>query len=101
MKTRLSRISPGDIALFFGVISFAVSIPLVIFAFLVIAPGRTVNLKGFLSFTFTGSLEPIWLVLAYPLLNALADVIGGFITAWFYNIYARFFKGISIDLDQQ
>jgi hypothetical protein len=101
MKTRLSRMSPGDMGLLFGFIGFIVSIPIVIFAFFAIGPGRTVNLKGFFSLTFTGSLEPIWLVLAYPFLNAIAGVIAGFLTAWLYNLYARFFRGISIELDQQ
>jgi hypothetical protein len=87
--------------LLLGFAGFIFSIPTVIFAFTAIGPGRTVNLTGFFSLTFTGSPEPIWLMLAYPFLNAPAGVIVGFLTAWLYNLYARIFRGVSIELDQQ
>jgi hypothetical protein len=79
---------------------FIVSIPTLIFAFITIGPGHTVSLNGFLSYTFTGSLEPIGIVLAYPFLNAVAGVIGGFILGWLYNFYARHFDGISVELKE-
>ncbi len=98
MKTRLNRISPGDLGLLFGFTGFIVSIPIIVFALCTMGPGTTVTLKGFFSLTFKDSLEPIALILAYPFLNALAGLIGGFLVAWLYNFYARLFKGIAVDL---
>ena len=100
MKTRLSRILPGDLGFFLGFTGFVASIPIVIFAFTSIGPGRTVHLNGFFTLTFTGSLNPIGLVLAYPFLNALAGVIAGFLIAWLYNFSAQIFRGVSVDLNQ-
>ena len=71
----------------------------IIFAFTAIGPGRTVTLQGFFTFTFKSSLEPLSRVLAYPFLNALTGLIGGFLVAGLYNFDARLFRGVSIDLD--
>lgn len=101
MRTRLTRISPLDMALFSGFIGFIASIPMVIFAFAAIGPGRTVTLQGAFTLIFTNSLDPVGLVLAYPFLNAIAAVVAGFLTACLYNIYARRFRGIEVHLDQQ
>ena len=100
MKTRLLRISPGDMGLLLGFFGFILSIPTMIFAFVAIGPGRTVNLNGFMCYTFTDSIQPIWIVFAYPFFNALGGVIGGFLIGWLYNLYARHFEGVSIDLEQ-
>jgi hypothetical protein len=70
------RISPLELGWFLGIAGLIVSVPVVLFAFMAIGPGRTVGLNGFISLTFTGSLEPMVLVLAFALLNA----IGGFIS---------------------
>ena len=101
MNTRLKKISPGDLALLLGGFGFIASIPIVIFASLVIGPGRTVNLNGFVSLTFTDTLSPIFLVLAYPFMNAIAGMISGFIIAWLYNFLARFLGGVAIRLDDE
>jgi hypothetical protein len=76
MKTHLMRISPLELCWFLGIAGLIVSVPVVLFAFMATGPGRTMSLNGFISLTFTGSLEPMVLVLAFPLLNA----IGGFIS---------------------
>jgi len=100
MKTRLKRISPRDLGALLSVIGFLASIPIVIFAFIAIAPGRTVNLNGFISLSFTGSLSPIELVLAFPLLNGIAGGISGLIIAWLYNFLARFLGGVGIEIEE-
>lgn len=76
------------------------SIPIVIFVFTTIGSGRTAHLNGFFTLTFSGALDPIGLVLAYPSLNALAGVIAGFLTAWFFNLYARLSRGIAVEFNQ-
>ena len=97
MKTRLSRISPVGLGLYLGFIGFVISIPVVIFAFAAIAPGRTVNLTGFFSLTFTNELDT-GLVLIYHFLNTLAGVISGIVAGFLYNLYARLFGGIPVNL---
>ena len=99
MKTRLARISPGDLGLFLGTLGFLISIPAIIFACMAVGHGGTVSLNGFLSYTFTDSLPPIGIVLAYPFLNGLAGFIGGLILGWLYNFYARHFDGITVELE--
>lgn len=99
MKTRLTQISPGDSAQFLGFIGFVFSLPVVLFALAMIGPGKTVTLNGFTSFTFTNTIEPFWLLFAYPFLNALGGIITGFIFAWIYNFYARHFGGIAIEIE--
>jgi hypothetical protein len=101
MKTRLARISPGGLGLIFAFFGFVASFPIIIIAVSTIGPGRTVTLGGFVKLTFTGSLEPVSLLLTYPLLNALAGMVGGFLLAWLYNFYARVARGVSIDLEQR
>jgi hypothetical protein len=99
LNTRLKKISPSDLALLLGLVGLIASVPIVIFAFAAIGPGRSVNLNGFVSLTFTSTLSPIWLVLAYPFLNAIGGLMSGFIIAWLYNFIARFLGGIEIRLE--
>jgi hypothetical protein len=100
MNARLTRISPRDLGLLLGFIGLVVSILSVVLGIITIGLGKTVNLQGFLTLTFTGSIDSFWIIVAYPLLNAIAGVIVGFIGAWLYNFYARFFGGLSIHLDR-
>ncbi len=97
MKT---RISPGDSGLFLGFIGFLISVPVVIFAYATMGPGRTVSLNGFFSFTFTGGYSN-GLLLLHPIANTIAGVVEGILIAWVYNFYARIFGGISIDLKER
>ena len=101
MNTRLSRLSPGDLGLFLGFVAFLISIPCVVFAFVAMGPGRTITLNGFMSYTFTGSLQPMWIFLAYPIVNGLGGLTAGFLISGFYNFYAALFGGISFDLKQE
>jgi len=101
MNKRLKKISPRDLALLLGVVGFIATIPIVIFAFLAIGPGRTVNMSGFVTLTFKDKLSPIELVLAFPMLNAIAGAISGLISAWLYNFLARFLGGITIRLEDE
>ena len=100
MRTHLSRISAWHLGLFLGFIAFFISIPVVIFAFIAIGPGRTVTLSGFFSLTFTNQLEP-GLVLIYPFLNAAAGMISGAVAGLLYNLFARLFGGIPVNLTQE
>jgi hypothetical protein len=99
MKTRLKWISPSDLALLTGVVGLIASIPIVIFAFVAIGPGRTVNMNGFVSLSFTGSLSPLGLVFAFPLMNATVGWISGLVTAWLYNFLSKFLGGVSIRIE--
>jgi hypothetical protein len=100
MKMELRRISPSGTGFFLGFLGFIASIPALIIAFTSIGPGKTVGLNGFVTLSFTGTLDPIALVFAYPFLNATGGLISGFLIAWLYNFYALRFGGISIGLNQ-
>jgi hypothetical protein len=97
MKTRLLYISPVGLANFLAAASFVVSIPAVLVAFATIGPGRTVHLKGYFGLSFTNSLD-LSVVLAWPLINAIAAYLTGLIGAWVYNVYVTYFGGISVKL---
>lgn len=100
MKTRLTHVSPIKVAQLQGIFGFIVGVLVVIFAFIAIGPGRTVNLNGFVKLTFTGSLDPIGIVLAYPFLNAIAGYVLGFVITWLFNQILDRIGGIEILLDQ-
>lgn len=101
MNVRLKRISPEDLGLFLGAAGFVVAVPTVIFALAFIGPGRTVSLNGFVSLTFMDRLDPVGLVLAYPILNATVGFVAGLLVGWFYNFLARFRGGIRIRLNER
>ena len=101
MNVRLKSISPEDLGLFLGAAGFVVAVPFVIFAFAFIGPGRTVTLNGFVGLTFMDQLDPVGLVLAYPILNATIGFVVGLLVAWFYNFIARFRGGIRVRLEQR
>jgi|GEM_PF-2047944 len=104
-KTRLSRISPWDLGLFLASAVFLISLPGTVTAFAMVAPGRTMSLNGFFSFSVTGGqnpflrgFNPLWLVVAYPFINALAGMVAGFLLGCLYNLYARLFGGLRVSL---
>jgi uncharacterized membrane protein len=97
MNHRLRRISPASLAALFATFGFVVSIGTVIFTVVVMRPGVTANLNGFFSMQFTNELNPAMLVI-YPIANAIAGMVAGFLTGWFYNLWAHFTGGVNVEI---
>lgn len=97
MNHKLRRISPASLAALFATFGFVVSIGTVIFTVVVMRPGVTASLNGFFSLQFKDEVNPAMLV-AYPIINAIAGMVAGFLTGWFYNLWAHFTGGVSIDI---
>ncbi|MFH1498352.1 MAG: hypothetical protein ABII82_11050 [Verrucomicrobiota bacterium] len=95
--TRLRRVDPGDLAKFFALFAFVLSLPPVVLALLAVVAGRAVYLKGV--FSYRGQFH-LTAIIAYPFVNALGGLLAGFLLAWLYNALARCFGGVRISLGE-
>ena len=98
MTTQLTRISPSKLALLlacFGLFGSLLGI-----VFLLTTPmkeGVTVTLSGFSSMTFSNTID-YKLVFLHPVINTIFGLVSGFVLAWTYNLWARFFGGLNFEL---
>jgi hypothetical protein len=97
MKHKLHRISPSSLGALLATFGFVISILTVIITAVVMRPGMTANLNGFLSLQFKDELNPAML-LVYPIINTIVGMVVGFLVGWFYNLWAHFTGGVSIEL---